>query len=758
MKKGIFIALTLVLIGACALLFNVFYKEAKNTAITKLNEEQMIHAKQAARGIEDFFATWTRSLISLSKMGEIIDNDALGKRSMKLYYEAHQEQITAITRMDERGIIIYNFPQSSSVGSDISDQKHVRELLRDHKPVISDVFRAVEGFDAVAIVVPVFRGAVFKGSVTVLVNFESLAKRYLDVVKIGKTGYAWVVSRDGTQLYSPITGFTGKNVFATIKGSPSLMAMVNDMLKGHEGTATYTFDRIGDRIRQIREYAVYIPIHIANTFWSIAVTSAEQDVLSGLISFRNKLAVVIVALFTCGMAFSTLGAKAWFIVKEEEKRKQIEKKLQESEQTAEKFSRAGEVLQKAHAVLEQRVEERTEELRKAYESLKQETRERERAEAQLRQIQKLEALGTLTGGIAHDFNNILAAMMGFAELAKDKVPEGSPEERYLRIVLDAGIQGRELIKQMLTFSRQSASEKKPLQLSTVMKETARFLRASIPSTVSIRVNVESESGLILADPVQIQQVLMNLCTNAAHAMKEKGGILDLELSDFSVLAPETGLDGMKPGLYMKLVVRDTGTGMPPEIVDRVFDPFFTTKTHEGGTGLGLSVVHGIVKQHDGHITVESATGKGSAFTVYLPQVTERPKAEAVSEEAVPTGNERILFVDDEKPLVQMGEALLTELGYKVTSLASSREALELLKQNPSRFDLVITDQTMPEMTGVELAREILAIRPELPVILCTGFSYLVDADSAKAAGIRAFVMKPLTKGEIARTVRKVLDG
>jgi PAS domain S-box-containing protein len=338
-SKRTFTVLTIVFTATCAFLFNIFYKEAKSTAITKLNEEQMIHAEQAARGIEDFFAMWTRDLNSFSKMDEIIDTDAVGKRHMKLFYEAHQEQITSITRLDERGVILYNFPLSSSVGTDISDQEHVRELLRDHKPVISDVFRAVEGFDAVALHVPIFRGSVFKGSIGILINFEILAKRYLDVIKIGETGYAWVVSRDGTQLYSPISGFNGKSVFETIKDSPSLTAMVTDMLKGHEGTATYTVDRIVDQsARHIREYAVFMPVHVGSTFWSIAVASAEQDVLSGLISFRNKLAFVIGALFICAMMFSTLGAKAWFIVKEEEKRKQTEKKLQASEQIAEKFS------------------------------------------------------------------------------------------------------------------------------------------------------------------------------------------------------------------------------------------------------------------------------------------------------------------------------------------------------------------------------------------------------------------------------------
>ncbi len=339
MKKRIFVALTIVFAGACAFLFSIFYNEAKNTAITELNEEQTIQARQAARGIEEFFATWTRVLDALSKMDEIIDTDAVGKRYINLVYEANQEQIRSITRMDERGVILYDFPSTASAGTDIPDREHVRELLRDHKPVISDVFRAVQGFDAIALHVPVFSGSAFRGSIGILISFESLAKRYLDVIKIDKTGYAWVVSRDGTQIYSPIPGFTGKSVFETMKDSPSLIAMVNDMLKGHGGAATYTLNGTGGRKDgQVTEYAVYMPVHIGDTYWSIAVASSEQDVLSGLVPFKSKLVVVIGGIFICGMLLSLLGARAWFIVTEEEKRKRMERKLQLSEQSAEKFS------------------------------------------------------------------------------------------------------------------------------------------------------------------------------------------------------------------------------------------------------------------------------------------------------------------------------------------------------------------------------------------------------------------------------------
>lgn len=385
--------------------------------------------------------------------------------------------------------------------------------------------------------------------------------------------------------------------------------------------------------------------------------------------------------------------------------------------------------------------------------------EQQRLQQQLRYAQKMEALGTLSGGIAHDFNNILAAIIGFTELVADNAKKGSPDERHLKRILEASLRGRDLVKQMLTFSSKTEQAmkqtKKPFQLRRLINDTFPLIRAATPTTINIRVNAPSQS-LIFGDPGQIQQLLMNLYTNATHAMREKGGALDIDLTDVRIDTENP--QGMAPGLYVKLVVRDTGAGIPPDIIDRIFDPFFTTKGLGPGTGLGLSVVHGIVRQSKGYITVESEFGKGSTFIVYLPTIAGKVETEPTDDAALPSGDERILFIDDEEALAEMGEGILSELGYRVTSRTDAGDALSLLKEDPSRFDLVITDQTMPNMTGIELARQIFALRPGMPVILCTGFSQLVDADKAKAAGISAFEMKPLTKREIARTIRNVLDG
>lgn len=385
--------------------------------------------------------------------------------------------------------------------------------------------------------------------------------------------------------------------------------------------------------------------------------------------------------------------------------------------------------------------------------------EKKRLEEQLRQAHKMEALGIFAGGIAHDFNNILAAIIGFCELARDRTPETSPAHGHLDRVLSASLRGRDLVRQILTFSRQAGLEQKALQLGPLVKETVRLLRASIPATIHIQVNTRNSPHFVLADPTQMQQVLMNLCANAAQAMSKGGGTIAIDLGSVNFSSPKDAPDPtMNPGRYVRLSVADTGDGMTAEVAGRIFDPFFTTKKPAEGTGLGLPVAHGIVAKHGGTITVWSEPGRGSIFTVYLPEhMGEKNLTGRQRDAETPGGHERVLFIEDEEALAQMSGEMLTRLGYAVTCKTRGREALALVRRIPHHFDLVITDQTMPGMTGLELAKELHLIRPELPIILCTGFSNQIDAELAHQAGVSAFVMKPLTRAEIAKTIRKVLD-
>ena len=384
--------------------------------------------------------------------------------------------------------------------------------------------------------------------------------------------------------------------------------------------------------------------------------------------------------------------------------------------------------------------------------------ERRRLEAHLQQAQKMEAIGTLAGGIAHDFNNILAAILGYGELLAFDMPKDTPAWHNLQAVLKSCHRAKDLIGQILAFSRQNEMNLMPVQISAIVKEALRMLRASLPATIEIRRNIETSDGIVNANATQIHQVLMNLCTNASHAMRETGGVLGVTLSRFQAdNQDELPHPDLMPGTYLKLSVSDSGHGMTPEQMKRIFDPYFTTKDAGEGTGLGLAVVQGIVRAHGGVVKVKSLPEKGSVFDVYLPEMQKKTDDQTETVQPYRTGHETILFVDDEPALVTMSKQMLELLGYKAVTRTSSIEAYELFRHDPSRFDLVITDMTMPNMTGEKLAGKILTIRPDIPIILCTGYSEQVTEKRARDLGIRAFVMKPLVMRDLADTIRKVLD-
>ncbi len=389
---------------------------------------------------------------------------------------------------------------------------------------------------------------------------------------------------------------------------------------------------------------------------------------------------------------------------------------------------------------------------------KQAEEEKQLLEEQLRQSHKMEALGTLSGGIAHDFNNILAAILGYAEIARDDILNRSPAIQPINEVIKAGIRAKDLIKHILAFSRQEIQERIPLNPHHLISDAIKLLSASIPSNIQIQQNINTDCGNILAEPTKIHQILMNLCTNAAQAITEEQGIIQISLKNTELKEDDlTNHPDLKPGPYIHLSVKDTGCGIDQKIVERIFDPYFTTKEVGKGSGMGLAVVHGIIQSHEGMITVKNRSHKGTSFNVYLPTIDEHiPKKETVPE-PLHTGNERILLVDDDPGMADMTKRRVERLGYQVTAKNNSIETLNLFRAKPDSFDLVITDQTMPNLTGEQLAKELLLIKPDLPIILCTGYSSTIDAQKAKRIGIREFIMKPVDKLELAKVIRQTLD-
>lgn len=379
-------------------------------------------------------------------------------------------------------------------------------------------------------------------------------------------------------------------------------------------------------------------------------------------------------------------------------------------------------------------------------------------ERQLRQAQKMEAVGTLAGGIAHDFNNILTIISGYAELSLGYSEEGTRIRSNLKNILVAGDRAKSLVQQILEFSRQSEKAFRPIQVKKIVRESLKLLRSSLPTTINIKEGALSNS-LVLGDPTQIHQILMNLCTNAGYAMREAGGALTVELTDlildneFTFLHPD-----MKPGAYLKLSVSDTGHGMSSATRQRIFEPFFTTKDKSQGSGLGLSVVHGIVKNHGGAVTVQSAPEEGATFDVFLPTTREHEPPGRVKTKTPREGSEHILFVDDDHTIVEIGRDIFSSQGYDVTPVVGSLAALNLFKLNPEKFDLVISDLTMPDMTGDKLAVEMMQVRSDIPVILCTGSDGTLFRDRIMETGVRAILMKPFTIRQITKLIRNVLDG
>jgi signal transduction histidine kinase len=562
-RKIILISLAIAIAGACVFIFEGIYQEAKRATITKLNQQQMIYARQAARGIEDYFATWTGNLNALSRMDTVVTDDREGQAVLKLFYETNQARIMEITRVDEKGVIRDDFPDSRAVGLDISHQKHIVALMRDHKPVISEVFRTIEGIDSIALHVPVLQGTEFKGSVEILVDFENLAKRYLDVIKVGETGYAWVISEAGTILYTPVPGFIGKSILEANKDNPSSGALVSAMLQGREGTAEYPSQIIGARkASPMRKYAVYVPVRLGNTFWSICVASSEEDVFTDLASFRNKLAVTIGILFLVSVVLSTLGARAWLIVKEQEKN--------------------------AHAELEIA-----------------------RQRVQLTHLARVSMLGELSGSIVHEISQPLTASLTNAQAAQLLLTQsGLDLEEVREIVRDIVADDQravEVIQRLRQLLKRGEVHFQPLSANEIVEDVLKLLRSElIDRGVTVHSELTSSLPILQGDRVGLQQVLINLVTNACDAMA------DMPPAARAVTI-RTGLDGND---FVSISVCDAGPGIAEGKLEQVFEPFFTSKVN--GVGLGLSVCRRIINAHGGKLWAEHNSGRGATFRLLLP--------------------------------------------------------------------------------------------------------------------------------------------
>ncbi len=728
--------------------------------------------------------------------------DGLDEKLADLYVKLGVDY-EGLSIIDAHGIVRSDGADRRRRGISVAEREYIH-LGRQGKTGIGPLNASkATGAPVFGICAPIMsRENQFLGGVLGVVKADFFV-RYVSSLKLGRTGYAFMLDRQGMIIAHPNTDFI-LNLDTTRRDD--LAEIAARMIRQESGTGEYIY-------QGIKKIAGFAPV--AMTGWSVGVTQNREEIMALAYANRNLIMLVsgvflILTVLAIYLLSGTLSAPV---------QKTLATLNQAIDQAAEAIVIIGldrkvqfvnpatgslfdrpvqEFLGRKLPLENTNLADNSEDIWKILEQgkwwrgcmngikrdssrfsmeltvtpVRDETGRigcflaigkditRELAmEAQLRQSQKMEAIGTLAGGIAHDFNNILSAVFGYAELSLNSLEDRKKTEHYIHEILNAAGRARELINRIMTFSRQAEHQTQPLKPKYMIREAIKLLRASLPATIEIRDRVTSDAS-IMADPVQIHQIMMNLCTNAGHAMKREGGTLEIHLDDIEVEeAFAQQHQGLKPGRYVNWKVSDSGEGISSQIVDRIFDPFFTTKPQGEGTGLGLSVVHGIVKALGGIVNVISQIGKGATFSIYLPVIDAIDnETEGQDTDAIPGGSERLLLVDDEASIVRTVAQMLEDLGYRVSGFTQSTSALGKFLNDPSAFDAVITDCTMPRMTGYALAEKIREIRADIPIIMCSGH---LDKDAELKmhhAGINAFLRKPCSMRLLATTVRRTIDG
>ena len=758
-------------------------------------QRQSDAVRSAAALINGYLETNERLLATLGDFG--IDELQSNPKDAQAFFNSNPAFMET-TLVDNGGKTLLSAAQGRPI---LGSQFTVRQsqwfrTARDGEKYYSDVQTSPRDESYIILALPLGQGRVAAAQLKMDDLWQKVA-----AISFGRSGTVYVANRQGrivahrdSRLVTSNRNIANRPEFETLVAADGNQYAGLGLDSGKATMVSSLIPATGwiivaelplDEAREMRHRALFaIPIGLLALFaltalifrhllWKTvlqrlnALCNGARHLSRGNLAFRHSLPGQRDELSQVMEVFNSMADDLERRQREQERHAaQLAEAYQNSERELAERKRVEAKLTQLNEELEQRVAERTATLERLNANLTREMAERaaleekrQKLESQLQQSQKMEAIGTLAGGIAHDFNNILGAIIGYGEMLRDDLPPtASTAHNDIEQILAAGQRAKELVKQILAFSRQAASDKIPIQPATIVRESLKLLRSSIPSTIAIRNDIVSECGVIIADPTQMQQIVINLCTNAYHAMESSGGTMlvslkrrDLSSEDFEEDNEQT------PGPYVVLAVRDSGTGITPDVRERMFDPYFTTKEIGKGTGMGLAMVHGIVKNHGGFIRCQSVVGQGSTFEVFFPAAEIQATRIEDNHDSIPGGNEHLLLVDDEQVLLDMNADMLQRLGYRVTAKSNGFEALAVFNADPRGFDMVLSDQTMPGLTGEQLASHILALRPDIPFLLCTGYSAQISEEKISALGIRGLAMKPLAKRDVAALIRQALD-
>ena len=791
------IMLLTIIVAATGLLFYLSYIDVKNLAIIEFNKQQMLLAEQAVSGIEGFFNNLENDLDSVSKFEDIALMNNNGKRLASALMKKDRSLLYSVTRVDEKGRILWLDPENSSlIGKDISDQKQIKNIIKTHQPSISDFFTAVQGYRTISYHYPVFYKGDYKGSLGVLINFDYISKKYIENIRIGDAGYAWILSADGVELYCPVPGHKGQPVYETSGIFPDVMDMAERMISGEKGTAVYRYNvNKNDHLENLLKHAAFAPINIVNTHWSIVVATPEEYILSSVKGFKNKSLMILSLLIIISILFYYFLFRVWIYVNEIKNKVRVESAIRENEEnlritlnsigdaiisTDEKgnikrMNPAAETitgwkvkdarglsLEKVFTVLDPVNEIKKENLytqiihpgeimeisesailsdRKGIKRkisltaasimdvsgkkvgaviVFRDISEKIRIEEQLRQSQKMDIIGKLTGGFVHDFNNMLAGILNASEVLEMKLGNDEKTMKFISFIKDTALKASDLTQKLLFFPRKGVHVSESVDVHSSISIAVDILQHGDRPDIKILKFLNAEKSIISGDPSQIQSIIQNLVVNAKEAMPAGGEII---IQSVNMIMDEdnclkSGFE-LKPGLYIKISVKDTGCGFDDELKSKIFEPFFTTKTSQDGVGLGLSVVYGNVKDLGGAIEVYSVKGSGSVFDIYFP-VIENVVWDTEKDESIVRGQGRILVVDDEFILRNLTERILCDLGYEVVTADNGKSALDIFREEFKKVDVVLMDVVMPVMGGIEALKEFKKIDPSVIIYLATG--------------------------------------